>query len=57
MRMTDIQALADRLDALDVSDPEKAHAQADDILLESVPAEVVQAYERVVDRAGYWAHA
>lgn len=45
------------IEALDPSDPEKAHDLADDILLASVPEEVRAAYKRLVKRAGWWATA
>lgn len=48
---------AAKLDALDATDPEMVHAQADAELLSWVPAEIREAYLRLVDRAPWWAHA
>lgn len=45
------------LDCIDASDPEAAHSQADDVLLEYVPVEVADAYRRVMARAPWWASA
>ena len=42
------------LDAIVGDDPEEAHSDADRILLTAVPAEVREAYDRVVDRADAW---
>lgn len=49
--------VVDQLDALDVDDPEAAHSKADELLLSLVPAEVADAYRRVVKRADWWAAA
>src|SRR5690554_1180466 len=49
--------VVDQLDALDVDDPEAAHGEADELLLSLVPAEVADAYRRVVKRADWWAAA
>src|SRR6058998_1748485 len=46
-----------RLDETDVSDPERAHDEADDILKALVPPEVREAYDRLVARAPWWACA
>jgi hypothetical protein len=46
-----------RLDALDAKDPEVAHSDADGILLALVGADVRAAYQRLVERAKWWAHA
>ena len=45
------------LDAIDESDCEMAHSQADDILRAMVPPEVEDAYERVIARCRWWACA
>lgn len=45
------------LDAIDNSDLETAHKEADSVLLDSLPPEVGEAYERLVDRCRWWAHA
>jgi len=45
------------LDAIGDGDPEAAHSEADALLLEAVPTEVAQAYERVIDRQAWWACA
>jgi hypothetical protein len=46
------------LDAIDASDPERAHDQADEILLSLVSPEVRAAYKRLSeDRASWWAGA
>ena len=51
----------ERLDAIDGSDPEMAHAVADLTLiayLEQIGhGEVVEAYNRVIDRCSWWACA
>jgi hypothetical protein len=44
-----------QIDALDASDPEAAHAKADDLLLLSVAPEVAAAYRRLMVRADWWA--
>lgn len=49
--------VVDQLDALDADDPEAAHGKADELLLSLVPAEVADAYRRVVKRADWWAAA
>jgi len=46
-----------RLDAIEASDAEAAHGDADEILLEAVPQKIREAYERVVTRAPWWAYA
>lgn len=46
------------LDAIDPKgDPERAHDEADRILLHTVPQEVREAYQRVVSRSPWWATA
>jgi hypothetical protein len=52
-----IERAVAELDAIDGSDPEGAHGLADAILREVVPAEVNDAYERVVTRCRWWATA
>lgn len=47
--------LVQALNAIDASDPERAHGQADEILLAAVHAEVAAAYRRLIDRARWWA--
>jgi hypothetical protein len=54
---TPFKQFVDRLDAISGDDPESAHGQADDVLLECVPAEVREAYERVAARCSWWAAA
>ena len=46
-----------RLDAISGQEPDGDHGEADEILLSVVPAEVREAYERLVDRARWWATA
>ena len=53
-RLTSFQAIQ-ALDEMVVTDPERAHGDADDILLATVPKAVREAYERVVARARWWA--
>lgn len=59
MRDTERQRFAEnavrRLNAIDARDPEKAHAEAEEILLEQVPIIVRAAYMRLVRRARWWA--
>jgi hypothetical protein len=50
----DAAAAVTDLRALDASDPEKAHAEADQILLDLVPTEVVRAYQRLQARCKWW---
>lgn len=45
------------LDALNGDDPEYAHDAADRILLSLVPAEVREAYQRLVDSLDWWVTA
>ncbi|QSR25554.1 hypothetical protein CFH99_07950 [Nocardioides aromaticivorans] len=45
------------LDAIDGDDPDGAHSEADQVLLDAVPAEVADAYERLVARCRWWACA
>ena len=40
------------LDAITAGDPEASHGRADDVLLLCVPAEVREAYDRLVEREG-----
>lgn len=46
-----------RIAAVSSGDPEAAHGAADEVLLAMVPAEVRQAYQRVVDACAWWATA
>ena len=56
-RLTAAKAVAE-LDAIDgPADPERAHDQADEVLLRVVPPEVAEAYRRLVDRSPWWAGA
>lgn len=44
------------LDAINPEDdPERAHSEADEILLAAVAPEVADAYRRLVTRAPWWA--
>lgn len=52
----DLRAVA-ALDAIDASDPESAHGQADIILQALVHKDAREAYERVGNRARWWASA
>lgn len=45
------------LDALDASDPERAHGIADGILLANVHPHIQTAYARLTDRAPWWGGA
>jgi hypothetical protein len=45
------------LDGMAGQDPEADHGDADQVLLAVVPPEVAAAYERLVDRAAWWATA
>lgn len=51
----------EELDDLDHNDPDSAHSRADSILLELLRDEgyddVVDAYEALVERCGWWATA
>lgn len=42
------------LDALDGLDEERDHGAADSLLLQAVPAEVAEAWERARERIGFW---
>lgn len=44
-----------RLDGIPTADPERAHALADDILLEAVPEQVRAAYRELEARCRWWA--
>jgi hypothetical protein len=46
-----------RLDAIDTTDPERAHSEADDILLYASDALIAEAYQRVIDRCSWSASA
>ena len=45
------------LDSISSVDPDSAHCMADEVLMAQVPAEVRDAYERLVARCGWWATA
>lgn len=45
------------LDAIDTSDPERAHAEADEILARNADPLVREAYVRVIDRTDGWWYA
>lgn len=45
------------LDELDITDPEHAHYEADEILLKVCGPEIRAAYESVVERCAWWACA
>lgn len=51
--MDEAEAIA-KLDAIDGSDGEGAHATADEVLLALVSPEAREAYDRVVERADFW---
>ena len=55
MSMREQDELIRQLDALDGSDPESAHSAADDMILDALPEEVRQAYQRVPRRCDWWA--
>jgi hypothetical protein len=61
MRKQEIEKLVAELDAIyqpgATYDPEGAHGWADEVLLRAVPQEVADAYQRVVERCEWWAHA
>jgi hypothetical protein len=44
----------EKLAAIDVSDYEAAHNEADEVLLELVPKSVSEAYRRLQERAKNW---
>jgi hypothetical protein len=52
-----LDAAVAKLDAMDSSDPELAHQEADLILLDFVPEEIADAYRRLVRRCAWWACA
>lgn len=47
--------VAEKIDALDASDPERAHGDADEILLDHVDIVVASAYRRLIERCDWWA--
>ena len=55
--MDTTERIAAALDSIDASDPEPAHQEADALLIEAVPPAVRAAYERVKQRAPWWAVA
>lgn len=48
---------AELLDAIDADDPERAHSEADTVLLLVAPDAVVAAYGRLGGRCRWWACA
>lgn len=54
---TEIQEAIADLDTIPEGDPERAHSEADKILLKMVPPEVRAAYERLTERCSWWAAA
>lgn len=56
MDLEDAHAVRE-LDTIDVRDPERAHSEADDVLLRIVHPDVAEAYNRVAKRADWWAAA
>lgn len=57
MALSKIEKFVARLDEIDGRDGEKAHIRADEVLLDYVHPAVKEAYERLAERAAYWAHA
>lgn len=57
MKASQIERAVKWLDAIDGSDPEAAHFDADNVLLYFADAEVAAAYHRVAERCSWWAHA
>ena len=55
--VTALNALAQEPNKWGDTDPEVDHIRADEVLLAIVPTEVVEAYNAVVDRSGWWAFA
>lgn len=57
----ELDRIVARLDAVDVSDPEMAHCEADELLCAALRSAglgpVADAYDRVVARARWWAAA
>lgn len=45
------------LDGLDASDPEKAHDEADLLIISWLPADIADAYMRLQERCPGWATA
>ena len=54
--MTEDEAIA-VLDGLTGQDPEHDHGTADGVLMEMVSPAVREAYDRLVERADWWANA
>lgn len=52
-----VQRAIAALDAIEPGDEEMMHYQADRIIRETLPIEVRHAYERVMERANWWAYA
>ena len=57
MDRVDVESIVRSLDSIDADDCEEAHNLADNLLLQAVPAEIAAAYQRVVERAEWWAWA
>ena len=57
MKAAKVAEAVARLDAIDASDPERAHSAADDVLLYYADAEIAAAYQRLIDRCPWWAAA
>ncbi len=56
MNKRKIREFVEDLDGLDAElDPERAHGMADEILMAAVPKKIRRAYNRVVNRAPWWA--
>lgn len=55
--LTPVQVAVAALDGIDVSDPERAHAQADELLRAFAAREIREAYDRVAERCRWWAGA
>jgi hypothetical protein len=49
-----VRKAVEKLDAIPGNDPEFAHGEADETLLELVPEVVREAYNRVVGRCSWW---
>lgn len=54
---TNPEFAAEQINNLDASDPEVAHANADDILLANVDPLIAAAYQRLAARCKWWAYA
>lgn len=55
MRKSEVEKAVKNLNEIDAGDPERAHKEADQIILDLLPTEVKEAYDGVVDRSwGWW---